>query len=626
MAAIWCRVWGVFAGFLAALLLAGPPVAAQDKQDTMQRVLILYPYDNVQASSNQSGISARRRLLELSEGKIDFYNEFLDLRHFQDPAYQDWYAGNLAEKFRDKQIDLIFAPSEESYFFARDFGERFAPGVPIVFCCTPNEMISREHPDFPKVTGILTDFDVRKTIDLARLMDPDLEHVFVVGGGAAIDVAMTATFRSQLDTYDAGLDITYLEAIPTADLTAQLSTLPPHSAILYSLFLQDGDGVTHSSSFEYTDILAATANAPAYGPFMPYIFHGSIGGFIGTPDDSGAEAAELAWAILNGKDPAVTPIARSSAQKFRVDEGAAERFGLSLRNLPADTVILNHTPSLWEQYRGVVIATLAVLALQTGMIIALVAQTARRRLAENTARIAHADLARVTRRTTMGQMTASIAHEVNQPLAAIVANGSAALRWLHRPEPDIGEASQALERIRDEGMRAADIITTVRGMFGERSGDHAPLDFGEVVRGVLALCRGEIDDAGITLRSRIAANLPLIRGDRVQLQQVVLNLVTNAVDAMRLVAADRRNLTITLENAGPRIELRVTDSGTGIPSEVRDRVFEAFYTTKPNGMGMGLSICRSIVEAHNGTLSVEKSDTTGSTFLVAIRIGDAQAA
>jgi signal transduction histidine kinase len=602
-------------GFVVCLWVL-PSLAQAD----VRNVLILYPYDNFQASSNLSGVAARRRLVELSGGKINFHNEFLDLRNFPSRAAQDRMAEHVIEKYAGQKIDLVLAVSEESYFFIADYGSRFVPDVPVVFCCTPDEMLTIEHHERPNVTGVVLDFDVERTLDLARLLQPGLRSVYVVGGKGDIDVAMNDVFRKKLANYSPEVEITFLEGVPTAELTKKISTLPPDAALLYSLFLVDGDGKTHSSSFEYTELLARAASVPAYGTFAPYLERGIVGGYIGTFEDAGKEMADLAWEILQGAEPAKIPVRLSTAQKFRVDEAAAERFGLDTGAIPKDAIVINHTPSLWEQHRALVIVAASVIAVQATLILALMLQTARRRRAEENARVAHAELAHVSRVTTMGELTASIAHEVNQPLAAIVANGNAAMRWLGHATPDLAEARAALTRIVQDGLRAADVISAIRGMVRRGEPASQALDMGALVREVLGLLRTEIESNGVTLARDIDEDLPKVRGDRVQLQQVVLNLVMNAIEAMAGQPAGERRLRVDVTRSGTdHIAVGVSDTGPGIPPEVAARVFEPFYTTKNHGMGMGLSICRTIVEAHGGKLTLQPDSPHGTTFIVTLQ-------
>jgi PAS domain S-box-containing protein len=236
--------------------------------------------------------------------------------------------------------------------------------------------------------------------------------------------------------------------------------------------------------------------------------------------------------------------------------------------------------------------------------------------AEEALRVMHMELAHVNRVATMGQLTASIAHEVNQPIAATVANAEAALRWLNRQPPDLKEVREAIERIVKEGHRAADVIGRIRALIKKAPPQKDRLNINDAIRDVLELVRGETVKNDVLVRLELAAGLPLIHGDRVQLQQVLLNLIVNAIESMSSMPDGVRQLSISTREADDAgsVLVEVRDSGQGLDPARVDRLFETFYSTKTSGMGMGLAICRSIVEAHGGVLWASANEPRGAVF------------
>ena len=240
--------------------------------------------------------------------------------------------------------------------------------------------------------------------------------------------------------------------------------------------------------------------------------------------------------------------------------------------------------------------------------------TASRR-AEEQLNLARAELAHVTRVTTVGELTAAIAHEVNQPLTGLVTSGNACLHWLAADPPHLEAARRAVERMINDGTRAGEVISRIRAMVRKSPPRTDRLDIGDTLAEVIALIRGEVQRNSIVLRTELSDDLPPVVGDRIQLQQVILNLIVNAIDAMSGVAERQRELLVATEKDGSNgVLVIVRDSGTGLDPTLLDRLFEAFYTTKAHGMGMGLAISRAIVEAHGGQLWATPNVPHGATF------------
>jgi C4-dicarboxylate-specific signal transduction histidine kinase len=243
-------------------------------------------------------------------------------------------------------------------------------------------------------------------------------------------------------------------------------------------------------------------------------------------------------------------------------------------------------------------------------------QMSERQRAEDALRAAQSELARVTRVTAMGELTASIAHEVTQPLTGIVTNGNACLHWLSSVPPNIEKARTTVERIIRDSNRASEVIHDIRTLVKKAPPQREPISLNDLIHRTLTIASGEITLHQVELQTALAADLPSVLGDRVQLQQVLLNLIINAVEAMSSITGRARVLTIRSERrADPEsIVIAVRDSGVGLDPRKAERLFDPFFTTKPEGMGLGLSICRTIISAHGGRLSNANNEDHGATF------------
>ena len=249
---------------------------------------------------------------------------------------------------------------------------------------------------------------------------------------------------------------------------------------------------------------------------------------------------------------------------------------------------------------------------------ALQAESRERKRAEEASRQAHADLAHVSRVTTMGELTASLAHEVNQPIGAAVTNANTCIRWLARDSPNVEEARAAAMRSAKDGMRAAEIISRIRLLFKKGTLQRELVDINEVVREMIVLLHSEATRYNISVRTELAAELPAVLGDRVQLQQVLMNLMLNGIDATKDVDG-ARELAIKSQRAeNEQVQVTVSDTGIGLPAQQADQIFQAFFTTKAHGTGMGLRISRSIVESHGGRLWAAENSPRGASFHFAL--------
>jgi C4-dicarboxylate-specific signal transduction histidine kinase len=229
-------------------------------------------------------------------------------------------------------------------------------------------------------------------------------------------------------------------------------------------------------------------------------------------------------------------------------------------------------------------------------------------------RQAQAELAHINRVTTMGELTASLAHEVNQPIAAAVTNASTCMHWLAGDTPNLEEARAAISRIVKDGMRAAEIIGRIRLLFKKGTPQRELLDVNEVIQEIIVLLQAEAMRYSISVRTELAGDLPHIRGDRVQLQQVMMNLIMNSIDAMEDVDGPRKLAIKSQLAENEQLMVSITDTGMGLPPQEADQIFNAFFTTKPHGTGMGLRISRSIIESHGGRLWAADNSPRGASF------------
>jgi C4-dicarboxylate-specific signal transduction histidine kinase len=288
---------------------------------------------------------------------------------------------------------------------------------------------------------------------------------------------------------------------------------------------------------------------------------------------------------------------------------------LDERRLPDGCEIRFAERSLWRRYAWQIAAALAIIAAQTMLIVTLLTQRRRRRVAEAEVRKGLSEVAHMNRRVSMGELSASIAHELNQPLGAIRNNAGAAEILIKAQPPRLEEVAEILADIKRDDQRASDIITRIRSLLRKSDFQVREIDLNEAIEQIVKLLAGEASARGVFIQAELAPGLPKVSADNVQLQQVILNLALNGMEAMHDLRADRRLLTIRSRRANDReAEISVADSGAGIAEESIRSIFDPFVTTKPGGMGMGLAISRTIIEAHRGGIRAENSPEGGAVF------------
>ena len=300
-------------------------------------------------------------------------------------------------------------------------------------------------------------------------------------------------------------------------------------------------------------------------------------------------------------------------QKLIFDWRQLQRWGIPESKLPAGSEIRFREPSEWDQYkRQILVVTAAILA-QALLIGWLLHERQYRRRAERKARETLYELTQMNRMATAGEVSAAIAHEIKQPITGIVTMANAALRWLSKESPDIGRARELLDKVVAAGHYTSDIITNVRGLFGKDTDEKTPTDVNKLIRTVLGAVYMDLRKHSIESEVNLGEQLPPVIGNEVQLQQVILNLVMNAIDSMD--PAEPRVLSVTSEIAGANgVRVSIADTGRGIDVANLNRIFQPMFTTKTRGMGMGLSICKSVIESHNGHIWASANVPRGSIF------------
>jgi len=471
------------------------------------------------------------------------------------------------------------------------------------------------------VVGAVSEYDWAETLALAARLQPTARDLALISGSSEVDKIWReralGSLAPQLEQYRVRrlFDLTYDE------LLKELPGLPGDTIVLHISVFADAVGRKFFQD-EVASGMTAVSSAPVYSAISILLGRGIVGGYIDSFESQGIAAADIALDILAGKDPATLPRQTRPPHKYMVDANALKRWGMSESALPRDTVVLFRRPTVWDQYRAQIITVFVTVLLQAALIGWLLLERYRRFRAAEQAGKAKVEsgqyresLAHLMRVHAVGEMSTAIAHEVNQPLAAIKNYAFAARRRLAGDAPEASKVKELLDKIETQASRAGDVLHSLRTMVKKHEPEPTRIEVGRFISDTLKLVEMECHVGDIRLESSIAPDLPPVFVDEIQIQQVVLNLTRNAIEAMEGLEQADGVITVGVRGNGHReVAVSVADRGPGIAPGDAERIFDPFYSTKAGGLGVGLSLCRAIVEAHGGHLSFNPNTGGGSVF------------
>jgi signal transduction histidine kinase len=562
---------------------------------------------------------ALRKLVPATLGRpVEVFSEFLDAERFVAAGYVEAQAAFLNRKYTGRNVRVIVAVVPQAFQFVLEHRDRILPGVPVVHLSMPPDLLPAQGLP-PDVVGATIDLDPTATLQLALRLQPKARRLVIVAGATERDREWERRIRGAVGRLGAPLEVEYLMGLPTAELLQRLRALSRDSIVYTPGYFADGSGrvITPRQSVEQ---MAAVSQAPVYGPYDTFLGTGVVGGAMSPYEDQSKTAAAIVVRLLNGTAPSAIP-ASSMPNIPIVDWRQLRRWNLDESRLPPDSRVRFREPGLWERYAWQIAAAIAAIAIQALVISGLLIERRRRRTAELSVQRQRSELAHVSRLAIAGELTGSIAHEINQPLGAILSNADAADLILESGGDRRAELRQILADIRRDDLRASEVIRRLRALLARHEVERLPFDLNDAVNDVAAVLGTEARHRGVNLEIRPAAAVAVVTGDRIQLQQVLINLVLNAMDALAEAPGPARTVRVSVEQTATGFVIEVRDRGQGIAAEQLPKLFDSFYTTKRKGMGLGLSIARTIVEAHGGRIRAESTPGEGAVFRVELPAG-----
>jgi len=755
------RVRRILGAILVTVMIATSTASAyaQPAQEA-KRILMVYSHN-----PNAPGVvlftgRLKAAVHEQYPTGLDFYDEYLDVDRFPYSARSVQLTRYFEEKYQRFRPDAIVAEGAPALRFALDRLRGLFPDVPIVFGGAFEPIV--DFSSLPaNVIGRREQLPYAATYLLARALEPDAERVVVVGGASRNDSLLIAEARRQITPLLKGRQLTLYQDWSYAGLIDSLRHFRPRTLVLLSDFSRDQQG----GKFIPGDLvasLARVASVPLYGIARNWVGDGIVGGGVMDFGDDGTHTGRLLVQVIRRAPNEPMPASEIATNPLVVDWRQLQRWDLSEDRLPLNTEVLFRPPSIWERYRGEILAVVGLVIVESLLIALLLVEQKRRVSAQRAvegqvayervmralttelvsrspaevpvaleealpkvARFAGATAAvlaiapddasavapclvwteaedsvrtcasradalpgidgnrleisliveevtygilelyrardmiwsadMATRIVAMGDLIAgalararsrraleqtrgqvehmarvatvsglatAVSHEMRQPLAAIRMNAEAGNLFLARTPPDVEEAREALQAIVRDDVRASEVIEHFRALLRKQDPISTTVDLNEVCRNTAKLVEHEVTGRQARLVLRLGADVPPVRGDPVQLQQVLINLTLNALDAVSASPSDREAAITTARNNG-EVEVHISDTGPGLSSAVQQRLFEPFFSTKPHGLGMGLTIVRSIVERHHGNLRAENRSVGGALFTVTLPAGEA---
>lgn len=588
----------------------------------LKKILILHSYGREFLPWSEYAKAVRSELARQSPWPLDISDYPIVTARGDNDGPEGPFADYLHRLYDRAAPDLIVAMGAPAAGFAQRQRDQLDPAVPILFTAVDQRFVEQSVLS-ANDTAVAVNIELPPLFQNILQVLPNTKTVAVVTGDSPAERVWITEMRKDLKPFEDRINIVYWNDLSFEDILKRAATLPANSAIFWPQLRVDASGVVYEGR-EPLKRLNQVTSAPIFSYDDTFFDGETVGGPMLAKADVSRQAASVAVRILAGENPRDIKTAPIKYATPRYDWRQLQRWGISESSLPPGSTIAFREPTLWQRYSWQIALTLAIILVQAGLISGLLNANRRRRLAEVQSQQRMVELARVTRFSTAGELTGSIAHEINQPLGAILANAQAADAILESPTPDIAELKDIVKDILQDDQRATEVIRRMRSLLTKAPFELRSLDFNEVVRETTEFLSSVAVGRKVKLVIVMTPNALPVLGDRIQLQQVILNIVMNGIDAMRDMSSENRLISIQTSRVDNFAQLSVLDRGPGIPEDKLKEIFEPFFTSKAGGMGMGLSIARTIIEMHKGKIWAKNRDHGGAAFRIRLPLQRAE--
>ena len=518
--------------------------------------------------------------------------------------------------------DLMITIAGPAAVFARKYRAQLFPDTPLLFASVDRRFLSGAPLD-ENEAAVPVDNNYPGLVDDILQVLPETRQVFMVLGSGLLNKFWRPQLEKEFTRFQDRVTFHWSGDLSFSEVLRRTADLPKNSAIIYLSFGTDASGTAFADERVLAE-LHDRSNAPLFALHSPLFGTGIVGGHLISVNDLAINTADSAFRILNGAPASSVSVPPQLAGQAIFDARELQRWHIDESRLPAGSEVRHQRPSLWSEYRTVVMVAAGAIAIQAILIVGLLFERRARVRAEIESRKNLTLAADTSRRVTMSALSGSMAHEISQPLSAMIYNAEALQLMINGSRATTENITEILADIHADGILAAEIIERHRAMLRSRKIEKKEVDLQTVVSDTLALVAYDIMERQIEVSVDLPANSCRLHCDPVLLEQVLVNLVINAMDAMEATPPGRRHITISSEARRNEIEIVVHDTGPGLPADLQGRLFTPFVTTKSHGVGIGLAIARTIVEAHGGSIGARNSPVGGAIFTITLPASGAQ--
>jgi signal transduction histidine kinase len=598
---------------VAIALLSATPTDAR-RED--RHIVILQSFDRGHMVLDRVTEDFRVDLRLLTADPVDLVQFVVNPSGFAvapEKAVVEFVKSTLA---RTHKPDLVVTVGGPAAAFARKYRSELFPDVPLLFGAADQRYLDGA-PLSSNETAVPVANDFTVIVDDILQLFPRTTQVFMLMGSGSSGRFWREELGHSFSRFRDRVTFTWSEDLSLPEILDRVAHLPPNTVVFHQGFPVDVSSGGYADDRMFEELRSA-ANAPLFASQSVYLGHGIVGGTLMPVEDLGRRTAEVAARVLSGESPGAIRLPARVPGPPVFDWRELQRWNVSESRLPPGSVVKFRGPSLWRDYRREVLLVLGGLLLQSLLIVGLLYQRRARRRAEVESRRNLALAADASRRMTMSALTGSIAHELSQPLNSILHNAQAGELLVASNRATLESLREILTDIRTADVRATDIIERHRTMLRHRQVDTKPLDLRSVVRESVALVAHDSRERHVEVDVDLPPAPVTVAGDQVLLQQVIVNLLMNAMDAMADTPAEKRRIVVRHTVTPESVDLSLRDAGTGLPVTLDGKLFEPFVTTKASGMGIGLTIARTIAEAHDGTLEARNNPDGGATVTLTL--------